>query len=184
MGLVLGQALALCVALVLAALQIESIVVTGPLLAVAGYALAIVSWRLSSWRVFALAISAPAATACIAAVIASFRMGPGRAQPIVPLLLCCYAVLAVPVAIHVVKLMLRKPGEFRSFSWSPESRYQYSLKSLLILMTGACVVCFFLRWALQIVSGRDFTVFASYAIFNAACCGAMAFRFARLYPLK
>jgi hypothetical protein len=89
------------------AIGIESILVTGPLLAIIGLVLAVLSMRLQSWSTFAFAVSAPFVAALIALMIALCGMGPREAEEPVLVVMSAYFFLVLPVAIFALTAISR-----------------------------------------------------------------------------
>lgn len=131
------QATALLISVIAVLSNFESIVVTGPTLAVTGLLLGAVTSRLGSPLVMVHALSGPLVSSVGALLIAVNHWGPREAKGPLTSMLVIYSVLAIPIAIGALLQIQRIPSELpprRRFKW------QFSLKSALILMTAVCVV--------------------------------------------
>jgi hypothetical protein len=121
--------------LVASAIDVETILATGPTLTVAGLLLAYATRPLRSRGVLIVALSGPLMAAFIALNIAMFQLGPHEAQQPVTLMLACYLFLFWPAALYSLFLLIRW-----NTPTSPHPRWmQFSLKTLLIAMTAMCV---------------------------------------------
>jgi hypothetical protein len=166
-GLWAAQLVAAVSALVAAMIEIESILVFGPVLSLIGLAMAAITRRLESWTTIAYGLSAPLACAFGATLIALNDWGPPAAGKPIVLILMAYQVLAVPLAIgsffQIRCWRLRLPDDGRRV-------WQFSMKTMLIWMSAVCLFAalgqFFVRQAVD----NEVLVFGSFA--TAACAFA------------
>jgi len=86
--------------------EVESVVFTFPLCAVVGLSLAVGARRLSSWRTFLWAMSAPIAVITCAMTIAVFELNPREAGIPIRCLWCVYAALAVPLGLPAMRTLV------------------------------------------------------------------------------
>ena len=128
------QVLATLVAAAAAAVDVESIIGTGPALTVAGVALVIVARPARSWWVLAMSLSAPAVCIFCAALIVACEWGPSDAQTPISIIAAGYAVLATPLAAVALRQILDWRSAQPPFPW------RYSMKSLLMLVTAVCLL--------------------------------------------
>jgi hypothetical protein len=131
------QATALFIAVVAALTNFESIVVTGPALSVTGLLLGAVTIRLGSSLVLMHALSGPLVCSIGSLLIAANHWGPREADDPLTSMLVVYAVLTIPIAISALQRIHQIPNDLpprRRFKW------QFSLKSVLILMTAVCML--------------------------------------------
>src|SRR4051812_9969778 len=129
LALFASQLLTAAVGWIAACNYLESILLTGPLLAGIGLAMAVSVRPFGAWFPLLFAVSAPVVTALGAFVIAIFHLGPDAAyRPTVALL-----------SVYVVLLVVASPFVFRELrqrtpSSLPVKMWRYSLKSLLVAM--------------------------------------------------
>ena len=153
--------------------DVESIVFTGPVLSVVGIALAIFTQRLRSWATLLFSLSGPLICALGAFLIAVFHLGPPEAQAPIAGLMTIYLLTAIPAAVIALREIL---------DWDVDSSRQdrwvwrYSMKSLLVVMTGACVLVAVGQWVAG-VPLLDFPiVFGAFACATIALSGAVVWR--------
>jgi hypothetical protein len=131
------QATASLIAVIAALTNFESILATGPTLAVTGLLLGAVTIRLGSPLVLVYALSGPIICSIGSLLIAANHWGPREADGPLTSMLVIYGVLAVPLAMGALPRIRQMPDELpsrRRFKW------QFSLKSVLMLMTAVCVL--------------------------------------------
>jgi hypothetical protein len=136
-GLAITQLLTAIVMVIAAVESIESIVVTGPIFALVGLLLALVTRALQSWAVLAFALSAPLVGALVSFMIALFELGPAEARTPTLVTLTIYLFLVSPAALVTF---------LRLICWNTivpsrhSSGLRFSVKTLLLLMTGTAIV--------------------------------------------
>ncbi len=162
------QVLATVAAVAACAAKIESILFTGPALAVIGLMLAIATRPLRSWRVLLYSLSGPFVAAFCATLIAVFRWGPGDAQEPILAILFIYAFLSIPTALFVFPEILQWSAS--PSTWSP-LRWRYSLKSLLIVTTALCIAAPALRFLFVNVRRNDTIVFSLFVLVTMTLAG-------------
>lgn len=166
------QVLVTLIAAAAAAADVESIMGTGPALAVVGVALALVARPLRSWWVLTLSLSAPAICVLCAALIVTFGWGPIAAQTPISAILIGYALLAVPLAVVALRCILRWQAEQRLFVW------RYSMKSLLVLVTVVGVLTAAVRAVVMDTwLFGEYYGFAAFILATAALAGLAAYLF-------
>jgi hypothetical protein len=168
-----GKLVASLALLVGAAIQIESILVLGPLLAIIGLMLGLVSLRLESWPALVFALSGPSVTAIVALMIAVFEFGPPEAQTPVVAVLSVYLLFLLPLA----GFTLIKIRRWKSTSADLAAPWQFSLKTLLIGMTGVCLFAASAKLLADAMYLGDHTIFGGYAIVVFALSAAVVWRF-------
>lgn len=159
-GLWIVQVLVTVGVIAVTCFNVESIVVGFPVLTVVGFVLAFVVRPIASWPATAFALSAPVVCAAGALLIALRKLMPPEAQAPVSTLLVFYGLIIAPVAIVAIWHIQEWPARE---STAPAQPWQYSLKSLLALMTAACIVTAILSFAIK--TRLDFPlVFSSFAL--------------------
>ena len=134
-ALFIAQLLTALAALVASWLNVESILVTCPLLVAVGFALAVAVRPLGTWTPLMLGLSGPLVSAFIAFMIAAFRLEPRDAEWPVLGIFAVYLVAIVPISIvasdqiHQWHDRLSQPRAWR-----------YSIRSLLGLMTVVAIL--------------------------------------------
>ncbi len=98
-GLWVVQTLAAIAMLIAASIIIESILTTGPVLAIVGLLLALFTRRLQSWPSLAFALSGPLVTAFISFLIAVFELDPAEAFTPTLTILTAYLLVISPFAV-------------------------------------------------------------------------------------
>ena len=137
LGLWLAQAVMITVAMIAAAIRLETIVGTGPVLSVIGLALARATRSLRSWAERLFALSGSLISEFCALLIAIFRWGPDQARHPILTIGAIYILLAIPIAWESLRQIL----QWQIDATSREGTFwRFSLKSLLILTTAACVL--------------------------------------------
>ena len=162
------QVLATVAALAACAAEIESILFTGPALAVIGLMLAIVTRPLRSWRVLLYSLSGPFVSAFCAALIAVFDWGPGDAEEPILAILFIYAFLSIPTALFVFREILQWSAS--PPTWSP-LRWRYSLRSLLMVTTALCIAAPALRFLFVNVRRNDTIIFSLFVLVTMTLAG-------------
>ena len=162
------QVLATVAAVAACAAKIESILFTGPSLAVIGLILAIVTRPLRSWRVLLYSLSGPFVAAFCAALIAVFRWGPGDAEDPILAILFIYTFLSIPTALSVFPEILQWSSS--PPKWSPP-RWRYSLRSLLLVTTALCIVVPALRFLFLNARRNDTIIFSLFVLVTMTLAG-------------
>ena len=169
-----AQVLVTIAAVVACAIDIETILTTGPALAISGLALALVAHPLRSWSMLGYSLSGPLVSAFCAALIALFQWGPNQAEDPILVILFIYALLSIPTALFVFPKILH-------WSTSPQSRtplpWRYSLKSLLLVTTALCVAVPALRFLIVNVRRNDYVIFSIFVLVTMSLAGVAFFTF-------
>jgi hypothetical protein len=168
----LAYVLAANAMVVASAIQIESIIATGPTLTVTGLILAYATRTLRSRNVLYFALSGPLTCAAIALSIAVFELGPESAQRPVTVMLVCYVVLFWPAAIFALKQIVK---------WSaavarPPGWMQFSLKTLLIAMTAVCLLIVAIRQFADHLRPGEWIFFGGFALGVILACAVIVWR--------
>ena len=168
-----GQLLAALAMLIAAAVSVESILVTGPLLSIVGLLLGSVTQPLRSWWTLLFALSAPLIAALISLVIAVFNLGPGLAQNPVVALMSIYLLFALPAAVVPFRIIRR---------WDVQSSvsrptWQFSVKTLLLIMTGVCLLAAIGRLLIAASMDDEMLVFGGFTLGIIALCALLIGRF-------
>ncbi len=164
------------IAIFACAIDVESILFSGPALTLSAMATVVLARPLCSRRVMVYGLSAPLVCALGAFLIAIFNWGPGDAEEPILLLLTLYGIfVAMPAAIVAIPVVFRwqpVPDERRPFSW------QFSLRSLLLVTTAACILIPILRYAFADPSPGDIGVFGTFILAAISLVGLSLFVFA------
>jgi len=121
------QILGLSIAVIVAAVDIESIIVSGPILSITGLVAAL-SWRFCrSVFLGALGLSAPAMSLFLLLLISGLNWSPSDAQVPVTAILIGYEVLIAPFALVGLYMALT-----RSAGGEDHAPFQFSLQSLVL----------------------------------------------------
>ena len=121
------QILGLSIAVIVAAVDIESIVVSGPILSTIGLVAAL-SWRFCrSVFLGALGLSAPAMSLFLLLLISGLNWSPSDAQVPVTAILIGYEVLIAPFALIGLYMALTRSG-----GKEDQPPFQFSLRSLVL----------------------------------------------------
>jgi hypothetical protein len=170
-----AQVLATVVGVAACAAEIETILFTGPALALIGLNLALVTRPLRSWRVIVYSLSAPIMSAFCATLIAVFRWGPNEAEDPILVIFFIYAFVSIPIALIVFPVIFQ--WSTMLLSWPPFP-WQYSLKSLLLVTSALCVVIAALRFLLIHITGNDGIIFSAYVLVTMGLVGILLLMFA------
>jgi hypothetical protein len=173
------QAISLVAAFTCAISKPETILFTGPRMAVAGFAFAIETWSLRSWRVLAFGLSMPLMTATLAALIAAFRIRPGTARTLVPIVLALYVVIVFPLAAAAWERILHSPVAIRSLKLYDVTGWRFSTATLLKVTTALAILLVLTRFVVVLINRSDFMAFSAYAITVSMLCGLLAFFFSK-----
>lgn len=175
LGLWLAQVVMIVATMIAAAIKLETIVDTGPVLCVIGLALARATRPLRSWAAQLFALSGPTVSALCALLVAVFHWGPDAARRPILAIGAIYLLLAIPIAWGSLQQILQWQVDAES---SEGYGWRFSLKSLLILTTAACVLLLPLRWIVKELPHADFSVgFGLYAVAATALPGVALWRF-------
>jgi hypothetical protein len=133
----LAQVLAAIAMLIAVIVDIEYILVTGPILAAIGLLLALAMTSIQSWSTLTFALSAPFVAAFISLLIAVFELGPTEARTPAIVVLISYLILIWPIAFMSFLRIVR----WRTVAnRANRPIVQFSLKTLLIVMTATCLL--------------------------------------------
>jgi hypothetical protein len=165
-GLWAAQVLLTVAAVAACAAEIESILFTGPALALVGVILA-------SWSVVAYSLSGPLLSAFCATLIVVFRWGPNEAEHPILAILFVYAFLSIPTALFVF------PEILQWSTWPPRSPFswRYSLRTLLVITTVLCVAVPALRFLFINVRRNDAIIFSLFVLLTMSMVGFSLFMF-------
>jgi hypothetical protein len=133
----LAQVLAAIGMLIAVVIDIETILVTGPILAAVGLLLALATGSIQSWSALAFSLSGPFVTAFISFLIAVFDFSPEEAYTPTIAVLITYLALFWPIAFMAFLRIRRWRTTAIGFN-RPVVRF--SMKTLLIVMTATCIV--------------------------------------------
>jgi hypothetical protein len=149
----------------------SSILYTSPVVAVPGFAFALVTWPLRSWWVLALGLSAPLTTASTAAFIGAFRLDREIAQALTSIMLVIYVPIAAPLAVTAWQRILSRSAA--------SSAWQYSINSLLRLMSTIALLLVLARAAVSLATGdSEVALFTGLAAINLVLCYILIYWFA------
>jgi hypothetical protein len=157
------------------AVDIETILYSGPALALSGMATVALGRPLCSRPVVAYGLSAPLVCAVGAALIVAFKWGPGEAEePILVLLAVYTALIAIPAAVIALPVV---------FQWQPMRvdrkpfNWQFSLRSLLLVTTAACILVPIVKFAFTERSPNDLWIFGIFIVLSIGLVGLSIFLF-------
>lgn len=157
----IAQLLATLVMVTAVLYEIESILFTCPLLTLVGLALAAIGCRLDSSGLLIYGVSAPLVCAAGAGSIAVNQWGPSEARAPITLIAIVYSFLCAPMAawsFSQIRRMKREGPRSQSLRW------QFGLKSVLLLMTVICVSIVGGKFFFRYVSDGTTFFFGGYAI--------------------
>jgi hypothetical protein len=167
-----AQALAALVMLTAAAIDVESILWTGPILSIIGLLHAVVTRPLISWATLFVGLSGPLVCALIAVCIAVFNWSPDEAESPIIAIMSLYLFIFFPVTAITLG-----PGIKWRLKDAPLAPvWQFSLKSMLFAMTAICLVIA----AARLVSNAfrdDDVVFNGFALVVVTLCALVVWRF-------
>ena len=133
----LAKVLAAIAMLIAVVIDIEAILVTGPILAAVGLLLALATASIQSWSALAFALSGPFVAAFISFLIAVFDFSPEEAHTPTIAILITYLALIWPIAIMSLLRILR----WRTTAiGSKRPIVRFSMKTMLFVMTATCIV--------------------------------------------
>jgi hypothetical protein len=173
-----AQVLAAVTMLIATLVEIESILGIGPTLSIIGLALAAVTRRLNSWESIAFGLSGPLVCALGATLIAINRWAPSSAERPIAILLTAYVLAAAPLAALSLRAILR----WQVIMLPQQQRvWQYSMKSLMLWMTVACVLVAVGQYVARRIADNtnrgDGVVFISFALAAIVLSGVVLWRF-------
>jgi len=131
------QLLVACIAWLAAWYFLETIVATGPILTIIGFAFTIAVRPRNLWAPLLVGLSAPVVCALGAFTIAAFRLNPGEARLPILIMLAIYLLVVLPAAAIAIVRILQWPDPP---SPRPQPSWRYSMKSLLGMMTVVAVL--------------------------------------------
>ncbi len=139
--LLVAQVAAILVAVVIAVIEIESIVFSGPLLSISGLLITFLSFRRDRLLGLLFGLSAPTVAAFCLFVIATLEWGPAEAHWPVAALLVLYGFFSIPAGV-LAALDRPTPASERRRASS-----QFSIAAMLVLMFLLAVVLGFAQAA-------------------------------------
>ncbi len=136
--LVVLQWLGLLIATGLAVCNIETIVVSGPILSLTGFGIAAASFR--SYRVagFYVGLSAPTVAVCCFSIICGLEWSPSDAQWPIASLLVLYCLISLSPSVYA---LVERNGP----AGRRHGRFQFSIAAMLGAMVVAAVLCSSIR---------------------------------------
>ena len=168
-----AQVLTTIVAVVLCALDVETIIGTGPALTLSGLALVVLARPLRSARVLTYGLSGPLVCALGATLIAGFQWGPRDAATPILAILIVYACVSIPAALLAIRDLL-------PWQPAPEVRrpipLQFSLRSLLLVTTALCVLITLFRFIFGSASEEPI-IFGTFVVVTICLVGVTLFLF-------
>lgn len=179
-GLWIAQLLAAIAMLLATLVNIEFILVTGPILAVLGLLLALASASIQSWSVLTFALSAPFVAAFISLLIAAFHLGPTEARTPAIVVLVTYLVLIGPIAFMSFLRLLR----WRTVAnRANRPVVRFSLKTLLIAMTATCLVIAAGKLLFEVMPADETYLFGGFTLFVFVLSGGVVWK-CLAYPYR
>ena len=173
------QLLGICGSVIASAAEVESIVGTGPVFSILGLVVCI-GWIYSrSLATFVFGLSASAISLFVLTLILGLHWSPGDASVPVPLILLAYETMIVPVGLVSLHRTIARPSRTSS-----KRRWQFRLRSLLIVTTLAGVAAAIVRLALQFGAPVLVTVAIGGAAATVAAVGAVIYHALRRQPTE
>ena len=173
-GLWITQVLTAITTLIAAGVQIESIVATGPTLAVIGLLLGLTTRALQSRSTLGFALSGPLVCAFVSFLIAAFRWGPGPTRTPALVILTTYVILIAPLAIISWRQIWRWGTMANE---RPATAFQFRLKTLLIVMTATCIVIAAAKFLADYAGPRELLGFGSFTFIVLVLSGLVVWRY-------
>lgn len=136
--LVIAQMLGIAVATIVACVEIESILFSGPALSLAGVWIAFLAYRRRAVTAFAFGLFAPSAALGCFLLIYTQRWGPSEAARPISTLMILLALVALPLGCFACRDISRKPLD-------RTRRAQFRIATLLGLTAGIAIVLGALR---------------------------------------
>jgi hypothetical protein len=152
------QAVAAVIAAVAVFVDVESILVSCPALALMGYVLALAAIQQVSISLLLFGLSCPIITSAIALLIASFDWGPREAVLPVRVLLTLNAATTLAWGTRVGRKILRCRSLVTAADAPP---FRFSLMSLLALVTFTCLLFAAVR---RLAPDGEMVYFAAYGV--------------------
>jgi hypothetical protein len=175
-------AIALCVIQILAAIamliaaivEIETILFVGPILSVIGLLHGFITRGFRSWSTLLFALSAPLVCGLIAMLIAACRWNPTEAHDPVVTITSVYLIFTAPLAALVLRRTRRLDTLPLSLTPAP---WQFSLRSLLVLMTVVCILMVAGKILIDAMLQGDRLIFSGFALLVVALSGVVLWLF-------
>lgn len=152
----------------------QSILYTGLVLSASGYAFALVTWPLRSSSALALGLSAPIVTAVTHGILVVFPRDRSGIEELLSIMLLVYIVIAMPLAAVAWRQILAP--RLRRSQW------QYSVSSLLVLMTFIALALVAIRVLAETNNGAEFELFVGFILANVTLCAIVVCWFAISSP--
>lgn len=143
-----------------ASVDVPSILVAGPLFSLIGLLLALLARPLRAWSVLAFGLSAPLICVICAMCIVVFRWNPAAARIPVPALLGALMILSAPLAAIAFKRLYAAS----STTELAPSGVQFSLRLLLVVVTGLCILLVIGKTITSAAANPDQTIFTIFAV--------------------
>ncbi|MBC8872871.1 MAG: hypothetical protein H8E44_25840 [Planctomycetes bacterium] len=161
------------------AAEVESIVGTGPVFSVLGLVVCI-GWIYSrSLATFVFGLSAIVISLFVLTLIVGLHWSPGEASVPVPLILLAYEAVIVPVGLVSLHRTIARPSRKSS-----KRKWQFKLRSLLIVTTLAGVAAAIVRLAMQFGAPVLVTAAIGGAAATVAAVGAVVYHALRRQPTE
>jgi hypothetical protein len=138
--------------------EVETIIWSGPAMAILGLWIAILSINRDSIRLLAFGLLCPIVTSLIALLIATFQIGPGTASSFV------WALLALNAIVTVVWWLLLRQQIFSGSSDDGKSAREPVRYSILHMLIGMTIVSLVLALIRPFIGLGEMTLFAGYGI--------------------
>lgn len=157
-----------------AGLEIESILVTGPMILIVGIVLASLTRRIGSINLLLYALSGPIACGLCAMLIAVNRWQPDKAHYPITFILAISAVIHIALAFTAWAPLRNAPTNL--LKWE-SANWQYSLKSMLAATTAVCIILAVGRVMIQVGPYNDFQLFSCFTFVCIALVAFTTYRF-------
>jgi hypothetical protein len=156
----------------------ESVIFTGPIVAVVGALFAMIAWPVRTWRALLFGLSAPL-TIGTAAILAA--LNPRDADEIFGVVVV-YAIVVLFWARSALTALTNWPSDDPGIAMplvsSAANPWQFSLKSVLWVMTGVAVCSALCHLLFREIRQDELRLVALFGVLTLALCGGIAGRFA------
>lgn len=134
--LIVAQVVGILAAVAASVIDIETIVVSGPLLSLVGLLLGLVSFRRNDGIGLLFGLSTPSVAVLCFCIIFGLRWGPHDAAFPIPCLLAAFAILSVPAGVVALRRLRRPVGATRRVKMQFQISTLLGLTFLVALVLG------------------------------------------------
>jgi hypothetical protein len=134
--LIVAQIVGILAAVIASVIQIESILVSGPLVSLVGLLISLVSFRRNDGVGLLFGLSTPSVAVLCFSIIFGMNWGPKEAAFPISCLLVAFAVLSVPAGVVALRRLRRPAGERRRLKMQFQISTLLGLTFLVALVLG------------------------------------------------